>query len=390
VIEYIEWKKTELEAQLRARTLPYSGSKAVLAKRLQDSDIFPTLSSPYQPREDPVPLPENFLEQIENSDPRPIVKLLRKLIHDRNLRKTRKRMQNLSYGRKRSGFRSFYDYDQLALGECLEVCCPFCGGFQYMSLDLNDDLGTVAKCTDATCKDYNNCSKCRKELLKLQDVYIERREVESCVDGSCGDLSKCLRCENHFRDAEVRIRRPDGIPELRQTWFPHDITRLKKAIADMRLVIHNEYLNRLFKQLQTKIADTDEWVRIQQKLKDGKRLGSDCSSCGTANLYKALETLSNGIRTDCGGDRHLNASDIITCSSCRQLLHDMEDAQSRMEKGTCISGHCGESVGCVKCRKQAGSGFTPRGSMLPRNEASVSQKVSEVEGLCLMMRIALE
>jgi hypothetical protein len=224
---------------------------------------------------------------------------------------------------------------------------------------------------------------CRKELLRLQDVYIKRREGESCVDGSCGDLSKCLRCENHFRDAEVRIRRPDGIPELRRTWSSYDLFRLKKAMTDMGLVIHNEYLKRLFKQLQNKRPDTDEWVKVRQELRDGKCMGSDCSSCGTANLTKSLEALSNGIRTDCGGDRHSNTSDIITCSSCRQLLLGMEDAKSRLEKGTCISGRCGESVGCVKCRKQAGSGFTPRGPIHPRNEASVPQKVPEVESLCL-------
>jgi hypothetical protein len=381
MIEYIEWKKSELEAQLRTRTLPHSGSKAVLAKRLQDNDIFPTLASPYQTREDPVPLPEDFLEQMKNSDPRPIIKLLRKLVHDRNLRKKRKQMQIQSYGRKRPSYQLFYDHDDLNSGQCLEVTCPLCGGFKYMSLDLNDDLGTVARCTDGTCKDYNNCYMCRKELLKLEDVYVERREEESCVDGSCGDLSKCLRCENHFRDYEVPIYRPNGVPgPLRRKWSPHDITQLRKALTDMGLVIHNEYLNRLFKQLQNKVPDTDEWVKIQQKLKDGKCLGSDCSSCGTASLTKSLEALSTGIRTNCGEDRHLNASDIITCSSCRQTLHHMVDALSGMEKGACISGRCGD---CVKCRRQAGSGFTPSSVVHPRDKPGVFQKVYGVSSLCL-------
>jgi hypothetical protein len=362
--------------------LPHSGSKAVLVGRLQDSDIFPTSSSPqYLRHEDPEPIPENFLEQMKDSDPRVIVKILRKLVHNRNLRKKHKEIQTQSYGRKRYGWGLIDDHERLNSGSCLDEDCPFCGGYQFFPLDLDPILGSVAQCTDDTCKDYNNCSKCRKELLKLKDVYIQRREGESCPDGSCGDLSKCLRCENYFQAARVRIHRPDGIPgPLRCT---SDARELKKVLADMSKVIHNEYLSRLLQRLKNKQPDAAEWAETKQKLKDGKCLGSACSSCGTAIVTKSLGALSDGIRTDCGGSRHTNASDIITCSSCRQHLHDMEDAVSRIEKGTCISGRCGISFGCTKCRNRPELEVTLSGPVPRQDRAGISQKKPEVESLCL-------
>jgi len=381
MIEYIKWKNAELQAQLRARTLPYSGSKAILVRRLQDSDIFPTSSSPEHIRhEDPEPLPENFLEQMKESDPRIIVKMLRKLLHDRNVRKKEKEMQTSSYGRRSYGWGPYDDQRALDRGKCLERTCPLCG-MGDLSFALCDFLGFGRKCSDDTCKDFNNCAYCREELLKLEAAYIQRREGESCVDGSCGDLSKCLRCENHVHDSKVSIGKPNGVPRpLRPRG---NATELREVLTDMGNVVHNEYLDRLLQRLQNEQPDAAEWVKTKQKLKDGKCLGAACSSCGTAMVTESLEALSAGKRIDCGGSIHNNASEIITCSSCRQHLHDMEDNVSRFEKGSCISGRCGMPFGCAKCQNRPGSQLTVSGPVNRSAGASIAQKNSELESLCL-------
>lgn len=381
MIEYIKGKNIELQDQLRARMLPYSGSKAVLVRRLQDSDIFPTSSSPHHLHlEDPEPLPENFLEQMKDSDPRVIMKILRKLVHDRNLRKKEKQMQTQSYGRKRSGWGLISDHEELNLGKCLEISCPWCGLFKNSPLDLDDILGSGAQCTHDTCKDFNKCSTCRYELLKLEVAYIRRRYEESCVDESCGDLSTCLRCENHLQDARVSIYRPNGVPgPLRNS---RDVAKIRKVLDDMSSVIHNEYLSRLLKRLKNKRPDATEWAKTKQELKDGKCLGSCCSACGTAVVTESLEALSDGIRTDCGWTMHTNPSDVITCSSYRQHLLDMEDTVSRIKKGTCINGRCGMPFGCAKCRNRAGPELPLSGPTHRQDKASSPQKKPEVESLC--------
>lgn len=151
----------------------------------------------------------------------------------------------------------------------------------------------------------------------------------------------------------------------------------------MSKVIHNEYLSRLLQKLKNKQLDAAEWAETKQKLKGGKCLGSVCSSCGTAIVTKSLEALSDVIRTDYGGSIHTNASDIITCSSCRQSLLDMEDSVSRFEKGTCINGRCGMPFGCAKCQSRPESALTLFGPVPRQDQANISQKKSEEESLCL-------
>ncbi|KAI4737839.1 hypothetical protein E4T50_11670 [Aureobasidium sp. EXF-12298] len=342
MIEYIQMKKTELETLLKARSLSPYGLKDILIARLEDSDIFPRPSSSKPEREGSTPLPENFSERMKNFDPRIIANILRRLVHDRNLRNMRKAIQNPDYAKRRPSWNLSDGFRKLDSGNCLVSTCPLCGSGTLFS-SLNSLLGWDSRCIDKTCKDFNNCYGCRSALIKLEETFIQLRERESCVDGSCADFIKCSRCEKYVLDAMVPLSRPDGNPgPLRRG----NSTQLREVLTNVKSMIHNEYLGRLLSELQCEDPNTGEWIKIKEKLRDGKCLDSTyfsdstCSSCGTATVAESLEDLSQGLRTDCGGDGHFSGNGILTCFSCFQILRGMEDDLSRMEHGTCISGRC--------------------------------------------------
>jgi hypothetical protein len=377
---YSEMKKLDLQDLLRARDLPYSGNKAVLVERLHDSEIFPTSSRPQPRYEDSEPLPENFLEQMKNSDPRVVTNILRKLVHVNNVRAKRKDMMSSSYSRRNGGWAFYDDECGLDKGKCLTRDCPLCGTGD-LGVSLSGLLGWRVQCDDSTCQDFNNCSRCRGEVLKLEVTYMQRRERESCVDGFCGNVSKCLRCENHIRDARTPLLRSDGDPGYLRIRMP--TIELRKVLTEVKKLMHNEYLDRLFRKLQKEGPSASEWTKIRQELKEGKCLGSSCSSCGSTTVTECLEALSDGVRTDCDGKRPDTGCDIITCSSCHQTIRHMEDDLSVTEKGTCITGLCGRSSGCVKCQNMLRSDPIPSvGPVHHRDGVSVSKKAPEVDSLC--------
>jgi hypothetical protein len=382
--DYPEMKRLDLQDLLRAQKLPRSGNKDVLVKRLRDSDIFPTSYSPQPRYEGLAPLPDNFLELMNSSDPRVVTNMSRKLVHVKNVRNERKEMSSSSYSRRRGSWAIDNDQRALSQGKCLASGCPLCGtgDLENLGTFLNRLLGWDVRCVDSACQNINNCARCRGKVLKLENTYMQRRERDSCVDGSYGNLSKCLRCETHIRDARALLSRSGGVPgSFDRNRMPTD--ELKKVLTDVKNMMHNEYLDRLLQGLQKEEPDATKWAKIRQELKDGKCLGSSCSSCGGSTVAECLDALSEGRRMNCNGYWRHTGCDIIGCPSCRQTIQQTEDDLSRIEKGACISGVCGRSLGCAKCRDRAAPDLTPSVSTVHhRDRIIVSKEIPKVESLC--------
>lgn len=259
-------------------------------------------------------------------------------------------------------------------GKCLGLSCPLCSTGD-LGRSLNLLLGYDSQCVDKTCKNFNNCYHCRSDLLKLEDTFTKRREQESCVDGSCGDLRRCSGCESHILDSMVPRNRPDGIPGPLRLG---DATLLSEVLSDVKSLIHNEYLVRLLRELQSEEPDAGEWVKTKEALEDGKCLGSACSLCGTATVAESLEDLSDNIRSDCGGKRHLNGNEFLTCLSCYQMLESMEDTLCMIKSGSCLSGRCGMGMSCVNCHNRHESNLT---LSIERHQEGQEDETSGSDGL---------
>ncbi|KAG9943883.1 hypothetical protein KCU85_g8354, partial [Aureobasidium melanogenum] len=358
MVEYSELRNPELREFLRARRLPGTGTKAVLVQRLQESDIFYTSFSSQQHRAHSNPLLEDILEKMKTSDPRVITKMLRKLVHAKNLRNTQEEMKKPSFGKYRSSSSIAGDYEKPASGYCLGRSCSLCGNGS-LSQSLNHLLGYGSTCWGRKCKDLNNCSRCRDELLGLEDAYIQRREKESY--------------------ALIPLSRPDGVPgPIHHRWMPSDVTLLKQVLTDVRSMVHNEHLSKLLLKLKDEEPDAGEWANIKRKLADKNCLGSNCSACGTATLTESLDALSNGLHTDCGGDVSSACSNIITCSSCRHALQDMENILSRKVEEGRDREPCKTSLDC-DAWSHLENGLNPLALNQQQANTNLIKKASQVE-----------
>ncbi|KAH0336804.1 hypothetical protein KCU81_g8418, partial [Aureobasidium melanogenum] len=361
MVEYSELRNPELREFLQARRLPGTGTKAVLVQRLQESDIFYTSFSSQQHRAHSNPLLEDILEKMKTSDPRVITKMLRKLVHAKNLHNTKERMKKPGFGKYRSSSSIAGDYKKLASGYCLEWNCSLCCDAS-LSKSLNHLLGYGSTCWGRKCKDLNNCSGCRDELLGLEDAYIQRREKESY--------------------ALIPLSRPDGIPgPIHHRWMPSDVTLLKQVLTDVRSMVHNEHLGKLLLKLKDEEPDAVEWVNIKQTLANKKCLGSNCSACGTATLTESLDALSDGLHTDCGGDVSSACSNIITCSSCRHALQNMENILSRNVEEGRDHEPCKTSLDCDAWSYLA-TGLNPLALYPQHDNTNLIEKASQVEKHC--------
>ncbi|KEQ91713.1 hypothetical protein AUEXF2481DRAFT_460743 [Aureobasidium subglaciale EXF-2481] len=333
---YDKMSKKELIALLKARKLPYQGTKALLVVKLLESDALS--------RSDDPPLPKHVTGAMEDPDPTAFLDILRKFVHDDNIRKNAKKLLAGPYSE-----RVIINVQKLRGGGCLERTCSHCGSGTLWE-SMNHTYGVRSKCRDQSCQDMLGCANCRKKLQDIEEQW-HRRKQDSCSDGSCGDLHECFRCETYIRNAIV----PTSLPEhLQGPYDPvneaGDMEEAKLSLDEMRRSVHNAHIRKLGQKLQNTLPYACEWIAIKQLLGDGKCLGTGCSLRGTSLFGDSLKILSDGPDIDCGGESSGLCSNPHGCPSCRDEMQFLDDAVARDHTGKCNSGKCYIVHACIGCK----------------------------------------